>query len=320
MSRLGKHVALVRDLTDTMYNPRSAPFVSHRKGTELVIEHVEKFWCPTVLSSDVLGDPRPARVVLVAAEQEYDAKHTLADFAKELEAEHGFKCTVLTSDSTTDIPGLEALDRADLLVMFLRRRTLPDEQLNRFKAYFDSGRPVVALRTSTHAFQNWSDFDRTVLGGYYQNHYGAKGTTHVKLSDKAAGDPLLRGVTPTEWDTAGSLYRSAPLGETSHPLAYGKWDDKPEEPVAWTNTYKGGRVFYTSLGHPEDFKQPQFRRLLTNATLWAWISRCRRNERPRTDRRGRPMPGRPAGQVACAGGEGRLATRGIAGRQHVCPS
>jgi type 1 glutamine amidotransferase len=59
-----------------------------------------------------------------------------------------------------------------------------------------------------------------------------------------------------------------PLAETVHPLLYGKWQDKPEEPVAWTNTYKGGRIFYTSLGAPDDFKSPQFRRLLVNGVMW----------------------------------------------------
>ena len=51
----GKHVALVRDLTDTMYNPERPPYVSHFAGTRLMIEHVEKYWCPTVTSSALLG-------------------------------------------------------------------------------------------------------------------------------------------------------------------------------------------------------------------------------------------------------------------------
>jgi hypothetical protein len=53
MTRWGVRCALIRDLTDTMYNPKKRPFVSHEKGTELVIEHIEKYWCPSVLSSDL---------------------------------------------------------------------------------------------------------------------------------------------------------------------------------------------------------------------------------------------------------------------------
>ena len=98
---------------------------------------------------------------------------------------------------------------------FMRRRELPADQFNRFKAYFDSGRPVVALRTSSHAFQNWLEFDRTVLGGHYQNHYGKGDTLHVHPAEKAAGDPLLRGVSPAAFDSASTLYKSAPLAETA---------------------------------------------------------------------------------------------------------
>ena len=168
----GCDVALCRDLTDTMYNPKKAPFVPHARGTDLVVQYIEKYWCPTVLSSDVLGDARPPRVVIVTAEQEYDAKDTLPAFARsELEEKLGFKVTCINSDSTTDVPGLEALDDADLLVLFMRRRTLPEAELKKFQAYFDAGKPVVALRTSCHAFQNWLAFDQEVLGCHYNNHY-----------------------------------------------------------------------------------------------------------------------------------------------------
>jgi hypothetical protein len=54
MVRLGRNVVLVRDLTDAMYDPRQPPHVSHTRGTELVIEHIEKYWCPSILSEDLL--------------------------------------------------------------------------------------------------------------------------------------------------------------------------------------------------------------------------------------------------------------------------
>lgn len=53
--RLGKNVVLCRDLTDAMYNPRTPPFVSHTRGTELAVEHVEKYWCPSIVSADLLA-------------------------------------------------------------------------------------------------------------------------------------------------------------------------------------------------------------------------------------------------------------------------
>ena len=295
LTRLGKNVALVRNLTDTMYNPRMRPFVLHEKGTELVIEHVEKHWAPTITSDQVLAnrDRQAAgaaqvgttgaepRIFFVIAEDEYHAKETVPAFAKaELETKLSWKPRIIQSDDKNDIPGLEALDNADLLVLYARRRTLPDEQLNHFKKYFDSGKPLVAVRTASHSFQNWLDFDKVVLGCNYGRHHGTgkegEKTTIAPTSDDARSHPILAGISfDAPWQTAASLYRVSPLLDGTTPLLTGKWRDVPEEPVAWTNVHKGGRVFYTSLGHPDDFKDPNFRQLLTNGILWALDRRTR---------------------------------------------
>jgi type 1 glutamine amidotransferase len=180
----------------------------------------------------------------------------------------GLNCTVLVSDDVKSIPGVEALDDADLLILFARRRELPPEQAEHFRRYFDSGKPVVGLRTASHAFQNDSGFDKRVLGGNYHNHYGNDGTTKVTATAGGEKHPILTGVAGT-FEGKGSLYKNAPLPEGSLPLLAGRWTDKPEEPVAWTHSYMGGRVFYTSLGAPGDFETPAFRRLLLNGVFWA---------------------------------------------------
>src|SRR4051812_24738818 len=148
------------------------------------------------------------RVVLVSGEYEYTSALTLAALAEQLGQQPGLAVTVLSRRPTEDIPGLEALDRADLVITFIRRMTLPADQLARFQKYVDSGRPLVALRTSCHAFENWKDFDHVVLGGNYQNHYPVEALVHVEAG--RAGDPLLRGV-PAEFQTRNSLYRMSPL-------------------------------------------------------------------------------------------------------------
>ena len=55
MVGVGKNVVLMRDLTDTMYNSRRRPFVNHFRGTELIVQHIERYWCPSITSADLLG-------------------------------------------------------------------------------------------------------------------------------------------------------------------------------------------------------------------------------------------------------------------------
>ncbi len=279
--RLGFNVVLMRDLTDTMYNSRAKPFVSHFRGTDLIVDHIERHWCPTITSTAFTGQPafrfkadRRPRIAFLIGEQEYDAKHTLPAFAQdELAFRFGFDCVVLQSDQTDFLPGLEKLERADLAVFYLRRRTLPDSQMALIHRYLDAGKPLVALRTSSHAFQNWPAFDREVLGGHYTGHSSNQGpnvtTTVVRMISEAAKHPVLTGITPVEFRVTSTLYSSSPLAETATPLMMGQIDGRQlPEPVAWVNSRHGARVFYTSLGHPEDFKLAPFRRLLLNSILW----------------------------------------------------
>jgi type 1 glutamine amidotransferase len=210
----------------------------------------------------------PPTVVLVSGEDEYKSAETLPPFAKFLESNHGYKTIYLRRESKPDsIAGLEALERADLLILYARRMTLPDDQLKKFQNYFASGKPVIGLRTASHAFQNWLVFDKEVLGGNYQNHYGKDLLPRVTVHPAAMRHPILRGV-PQAFASAGSLYRNTPL-QTNTTVLLTATIPEHTEPVAWTHDYRGARVFYTSLGHPKDFEDEAFRRLLINAIQWA---------------------------------------------------
>jgi type 1 glutamine amidotransferase len=215
----------------------------------------------------VIQAATPPTVVLVSGEDEYHSANTLPAFAKFLETNYALKTVYLERQKPDSIPGLDALDRADLLIVFARRMTLPDEQLARFQKYFDSGKSVIGLRTASHAFQTWLVFDKQVLGGNYQNHYGKDATPKITRSPEAKQHPILRGV-PETFSSAGSLYRNTPLQTNTTLLLSGTIPDHTE-PVAWTHDYRGARVFYTSLGHEKDFEDEAFRRLLVNAVHWA---------------------------------------------------
>jgi len=149
-------------------------------------------------------------------------------------------------------------------VLFTRRLTISGEQLERVKKYCLAGKPIVGIRTASHALQNWLDLDKEVLGGNYKGHYKDGPITEVKIEDKS--HPILKGVTP--FQSVASLYKNTGLAKDVHLLLTGTIPEH-SEPLAWTRSYKGGRIFYTSLGHQRDFEEPQFIRLVTNAIHWA---------------------------------------------------
>ena len=290
LKRAGKNVVLVRDLTDTMYNFRSRPKVSHFRGTELVVAYIEQFVCPTVVSTDITGkapsrfknDPRP-HIVFLLGEGEYRTTRTVPAFAEAHLAPAGFRCTFIhgaSHDDATrkhDFPGFEAVRSADLLFVSIRRRGLTPGQLDLIRAHLNAGKPLVGIRTASHAFHTrgkhpaghteWEAFDPEVLGGSYHGHHGPKRQPKITPAPDAKDHPILRGVKP--FVSAGSLYKVRPLAKGAAPLLIGTIPDAEPEPVAWTHTYKKARIFYTSLGHWDDFKNPHFLRLLTNAVRWA---------------------------------------------------
>ncbi len=291
LAKAGKNVVLMRDLTDTMYNSRQPPHVSHFTGTDLVVEHIEKYVCPAITSTVLTGEP-PFRfandkrllVVFLSAENEYKAAETLPGFANELELHHGLRCEVLQASTAKQgdeihyISGMEILTGADLVVVYARRRAFPADQMKYLRDYLDRGRPLIGLRTASHAFDTrgsapqghdeWVRFDPEVLGGNYHGHYSAGPKAAITPAAGSAGHPILKGIE-LPLLSSGSLYRASPLAGNATLLLVGTIPDNPPEPVAWTNRYKDSRVFYTSLGHPDDFAAPQFRKLLVNAVFWA---------------------------------------------------
>ena len=287
LARSGKNVVLVRDLTDTMYNSRMWPYVSHFEGTNRIVEHIEKFVAPTILSTELTGRPafrfqpdsRP-RAVFLIGEDEYKTEATLPAFAvKELEP-LGVRCTMAIADpkSPHDFPSTAALNDADLLVLSVRRRAPKAEQMALIRRYLESGKPLVGIRTACHAFDargkappghvEWTSFDPDVLGGHYTGHHGTGMLPVIERAPGQTSHPILEGVG-TQFTASGSLYKTNPLALTAVPLLIGKAGSLPPEPVAWINAKGASRIFYTSLGHPGDFDRPQFRTLLRNAIFWA---------------------------------------------------
>jgi type 1 glutamine amidotransferase len=263
------------------------------------------------------GPGKGKHIVLVSGDEEYRSEETLPQLAKILSKHHGFKCTVLFAidpktgeinpQVTTNIPGLEALKTADLMVIFTRFRDLPDEQMKYVDEYVRAGKPVVGLRTATHAFQiakgktyarygngsgekGWEGgFGRTVLGEKWVNHWGGHGSQSTRgiIAKGQEKNPILRGIKDGDVWGPTDVYEAHPpndcttlvFGEvvegmkSDDPPLIGKKND-PMMPIAWTRKYsveegKSGRAFCTTMGAATDFATEGTRRLIVNACFWA---------------------------------------------------
>lgn len=247
-------------------------------------------------------------IVFVTGDHEYSGEFTLPLIAAELEKNYGFRTKVLKAypnqNAEKDIPGLEALQEADLAVFYLRWRQLPPDQLEHIEKYLKSGKPVMGFRTTTHAFnfpkgdvsERWNAFGEFTLnappgwgGKAAHTHYGHESSTDVSVIEAAKKHPILTGVAPN-FHVRSWLYRVLPDYPTkgSEWLLMGKAvnPDKAaiENPVAWTGTNSfGAKVFTTTMGHPEDFQVEAFQRLIINAIHWELGKKVPKNWKGKID-------------------------------------
>lgn len=258
------------------------------------------------------GPGKGKHIVFVTGDEEYRSEESMPLLAKILAVHHGFKCTVLFAinketgeidpETLDNIPGLEALKTADLMVVFIRFRELPDEQMAYIIDYTNSGKPIVGLRTATHPFyyrkhkdspyakysfrsrRPKGGYGRQVLGETWINHYGhhQRESTRGLIAKGMENHPIVKGIERI-WGPS-DVYGITTLSGDSKPVVMGQVlsgmnpDDKPNPdkelvPVAWIKTHTGrigrtARVFTTTMGHGGDLKNEGFRRLLVNACYW----------------------------------------------------
>ena len=235
-------------------------------------------FCFLVLT--VLPVAAKPKILALIAEREYKTRDTLpAFFAMHFKEDYEVAIIQL-EDGKHDFAGLEAhLEDTDLLFVSVRRRTPTASQMAALRKYIESGKPVLGIRTSSHAFAtnkkqkvpaghaNWQSWDADVFGGSYSGHHGNDQSTTAKVFSE---HPITKGISKKSFATGGSLYKAKPLAKATTVFLTGAAEGvKEEQPVAWNFRRKdGGLSFYTSLGHVKDFESPHFERLLIQATQW----------------------------------------------------
>ena len=261
------------------------------------------------------GPGRDKHIIFLTGDEEYRSEEGMPMLAKILSRHHGFDCTVLFSidpetgtidpDNQTNLPGYHLIPTADLMVLFYRFREPDNEKMRIFEEYLDSGKPIVGLRTATHAFnmrrdrngpyarydfrsREWQGgFGQQVLGETWINHHGRhkQEATRGLINGMYRNHPVLRGVT----DVFGpsDVYGVRNLGEDARVLLWGATltgmdpddsvrFDKSLMPLAWTRTHTGrtgntNRIFCTTMGASVDLESEDLRRLLVNACYWGLV-------------------------------------------------
>ena len=241
------------------------------------------------------GDARPHIVFMISEDPDnYEAHKTVPVFAEQIRKKHNFQVTVLLGRGPREgfnFPGLETLRKADLLIVFCRRVALSTMQMQLLKEYLEKGKPVIGLRTANHAFsvrgevhdgfESWPGFVSQILGCENRGYGPTAPGTEVAVVSAVRNHPILKDVKPQQWHSTGNVYRVAPLLDKEAIVLLTGTVDEKVEPIAWTRvTADNSRVFYTSLGYPDDFEMAPFRRILVNAIYWAL------DRKPKEGRRG----------------------------------
>jgi len=282
---------------------------------------------PWIVHDGRNGPGRGKHIVFVTGDEEYRSEEALPMLATIMAVHHGFKCTVLFAidpetglidpGCQTNIPGLHNLVNADMMVLFTRFRELPDEQMRYIVDYTESGKPIMGLRTASHAFKYSRDIEspyakysfdndvfeggygRQVLGETWINHHGAHGKESSRgiVDDRMADHPILKGVDdiwgPSDVYGVTTLTGDAKALVNGQPLVGMEPSDPPNQakstmPIAWIKSYTGekghtSRVFCTTMGASVDLMSEGLRRLLVNGCYWGMEMEDRIAERSRVD-------------------------------------
>ena len=232
-----------------------------------------------VVGSIFAGESRPLVAVMVS-DDHYDADTLLPPLVEKLAKTNGWDIVLLHGEGAANFPNIDALEKADTLVIYVRRLALPKDQLAALKKYVGSGRGLVGLRTACHGFtlrnkpapdgcENWPEFDAEVIGGNYNDHGKDAHGSDIQNVESKLDSTILKNVKPDRWHSIGSLYWTAPIKEDTTLYQVGSSPEGKDVPVTWTRMHGKTRVAFTALGHQKDFEVEAFQTLLRNMIAWS---------------------------------------------------
>jgi type 1 glutamine amidotransferase len=273
------------------------------------------------------GPGKGKHIVFVSGDEEYRSEEGLPMLAKIMAIRHGFKCTVLFAvdpetgeinpNNTNNIPGLSQLQNADMMVLLTRSRTLPDEQMKYIVDYTNSGKPIMGLRTATHAFSyrrnpdspyaKYGTWGKDVLGEGWVNHHGSHGgeATRGLIDGRMRRHPIFKGVDNI-WGLS-DVYGIKDITGDEQILVHGQVLNSMDPvtalpnykkslmPVAWIKNYTGetgntSRIFCSTMGASVDLQSEGMRRLLINGCYWCMGMEDQIAEKSNVDYVGRFFP------------------------------
>ena len=254
------------------------------------------------------GNDEPGKgktIVLVAGDEEYRTEESMPMLAKILSQKHGFECKVLFAwdkegkyidpNNQQGVRGWHHLKDADLMIIGTRFRRPSEDEAKHITEFLNAGKPIIGIRTSTHAFTgsgsfggkiSYGQFGPLVMGEGWVSHHGRHKVEGARgiIEAKNAAHPILKGVTDvfgpsdvygikrlTEKDTI--LMRGAVTATMDPDSSFVESKNEPMQPLAWLHPYtapngKTGTTFCTTMGASVDLVSEDLRRMIVNAAYF----------------------------------------------------